>query len=128
MFSKEASSTIFWVFGMTQPGIEPRSPGPLANTLTARPVMRFLFWHLEAQFFRVHHSCFLSEASWENATFFNLLFFHFFLINPCICNQIFLFQADLSGNPVINSTHHRISIYEWRRMNYLKKNNMRIVG
>ena len=24
----------FWVFGMTQPGIEPRSPGPLANTLT----------------------------------------------------------------------------------------------
>ena len=31
MISKEASSTIFWVFGMTRPGIEPRSPGPLAN-------------------------------------------------------------------------------------------------
>ena len=29
------SSTIFKVFGMTRPGIEPRSPGPLANTLTA---------------------------------------------------------------------------------------------
>ena len=29
---KEVSSTIFKVFGMTQPGIEPRSPGPLANT------------------------------------------------------------------------------------------------
>ena len=28
----------FWVFGMTQPGIEPRSPRPLANTLTARPM------------------------------------------------------------------------------------------
>ena len=28
----------FWVFGMTRPGIEPRSPGPLANTLTARPM------------------------------------------------------------------------------------------
>ena len=38
MLSKEASSTIFWVFGMTRPGIEPRSPGPLANTLTPRPV------------------------------------------------------------------------------------------
>ena len=25
--------TIFKVFGMTQPGIEPRSPGPLADTL-----------------------------------------------------------------------------------------------
>ena len=37
MLSKEASSTIFWVFGMTQPGIEPRSPGPLANTLTIMP-------------------------------------------------------------------------------------------
>ena len=23
----------FWLFGMTRPGIEPRSPGPLANTL-----------------------------------------------------------------------------------------------
>ena len=28
----------FWVFGMTRPGIEPRSLGPLANTLTARPM------------------------------------------------------------------------------------------
>ena len=31
------SSSIFKVFGMTRPGIEPRSPGPLANTLTAGP-------------------------------------------------------------------------------------------
>ena len=31
--SKEVSSTIFKVFGMTQPGIEPGSPGPFANTL-----------------------------------------------------------------------------------------------
>ena len=29
-FSERA---IFWVFGMTQPGIESLSPGPLANTL-----------------------------------------------------------------------------------------------
>ena len=26
---------------MTRPGIEPRSPGPLANTLTAKPMDRF---------------------------------------------------------------------------------------
>ena len=38
MLSKEASSTIFWVFGMIRPGIEPRSPGRLANALTARPM------------------------------------------------------------------------------------------
>ena len=29
---KAASSAIFWVFRMTQPGIEPRSPGPMVNT------------------------------------------------------------------------------------------------
>ena len=34
MLSKEASSTIFWVFVMTWPGIEPLSPRPLANILT----------------------------------------------------------------------------------------------
>ena len=33
-----ASSTIFWVFGMTQPGIEPKSAGPLANTQTIMPM------------------------------------------------------------------------------------------
>ena len=33
VLSKEVSSTIFKVFGMTWPRIEPRSPGPLANTL-----------------------------------------------------------------------------------------------
>ena len=44
MLSKEASSTIFWVFGMTRPGIEPRSPGPLANTLTARPMSGILLF------------------------------------------------------------------------------------
>ena len=37
MLSKVVSSSIFKVFGMTRPGIEPRSPGPLANTLTAGP-------------------------------------------------------------------------------------------
>ena len=40
MLSKAASSTIFWVFGMTRHGIEPWSPGPLANTLLIRPMAR----------------------------------------------------------------------------------------
>ena len=31
MLSKVASSTIFWVFGMTRPGFNPWSPGSLAN-------------------------------------------------------------------------------------------------
>ena len=37
VLSKEVSSTIFKVFGMMRPGIEPWSPGPLANTLPIRP-------------------------------------------------------------------------------------------
>ena len=38
MLSKEVSSTIFKVFDMTQPEIEPRSPGPLANTVPNWPM------------------------------------------------------------------------------------------
>ena len=34
LLSKAASSTIFWVFGITWPGIEPHSSRPLAKTLT----------------------------------------------------------------------------------------------
>ena len=40
MLSKATSSTIFWVFGMTRPGIEPWSPGSLANTLLIRLMAR----------------------------------------------------------------------------------------
>ena len=38
MLSKEVSSTILKVFGMMWPGIEPRSPGPLENTLPTMPM------------------------------------------------------------------------------------------
>ena len=31
----------FWVFSMTLPGIGPRSPGPLSNTLLIRPMTHF---------------------------------------------------------------------------------------
>ena len=34
---KAALRTIFLVFGMTRPRIEPLSPGPLVNTLPTRP-------------------------------------------------------------------------------------------
>ena len=40
MLSKAASSTIFWVLGITRPEIGPRSPGPLANTLFIRSMAR----------------------------------------------------------------------------------------
>ena len=34
MLTKEGSITILLIFGMTRPGIELQSPGPLANTQT----------------------------------------------------------------------------------------------
>ena len=40
---KEVSSTILKVFGMMQPGIEPRFRGPLANTLLTRPMSLYTF-------------------------------------------------------------------------------------
>ena len=42
--NKEVLSTIFQVFGMTRPGLEPRSPRPWANTLHTGPTSR---WRLE---------------------------------------------------------------------------------
>ena len=38
VLSKVVSRTILKVFDMTRPGIEPRSSGPLANTLPTRPM------------------------------------------------------------------------------------------
>ena len=44
VLSKELSSTIFKVFGMTWPGIEPRSSRPLVNTLsTTKIIFKVLF-------------------------------------------------------------------------------------
>ena len=42
VLSKEVSSTIFKVFGMTRPGIEPKSPSPLVNTQTIRPMSQLI--------------------------------------------------------------------------------------
>ena len=50
---KEVSSTIFKAFGMTQPGIEPRSPGPLASTLPTSTLSRFI--NATNKFIRCQH-------------------------------------------------------------------------
>ena len=51
MLSKAASSTIFWVFVMTRPRIEPQSPGPLANTLLITPMVCTIciYWERERE-------------------------------------------------------------------------------
>ena len=44
VLSKEVSSTIFKLFGMTRNGIEPRSSGQLANTLPTRLMSRLYIY------------------------------------------------------------------------------------
>ena len=44
VLSKEVSSTIFWVFGMTRPGIEHRSPGPLKSAFLTASTPRCKGW------------------------------------------------------------------------------------
>ena len=47
VLSKAASNTIFWVFGMTQPGIELRSPEPIdkhSTHLANGPVIQTIFF------------------------------------------------------------------------------------
>ena len=76
MLSKVASSTIFWVFGMTRPWIEPWSPRPLANTTQIVSIKFFLcklstFFvqyctytvHSLSKIFSVHFSGFYSVKS-----------------------------------------------------------------
>ena len=49
VLNKEVSSTIFKVFGMTRPGIEPRFLGPLSNTLPSRPMSWLKILELKTQ-------------------------------------------------------------------------------
>ena len=69
MLSKAASSTIFWIFGMTWPGIELRSPGPLANTLLIRPMA----WSLKGLFYGFIWLPTKSDLTWS----------HFIVRRPC---------------------------------------------
>ena len=55
VLSKEVSSTIFKVFGMTRPGIEPSSTGLLANTLPTRPISQIIGLMGRFQGHHLHH-------------------------------------------------------------------------
>ena len=46
MLSKEVPSTILKIFGMMRPGIEPRSPGPLVNTLPTRLMSQYIYIYI----------------------------------------------------------------------------------
>ena len=90
MLSKAASSNIFWVFGRTRPGIEPRSLGSLTNTLPPRLLYIFflfedgknnkLFIHL----FLITHCC-----CWSSAGIIRI-YFHIYIC-VCVCVHIYIY-------------------------------------
>ena len=58
----------FWVFCTTRPGIEPRSPRSLPNTLLIRPIIRFLLNHHH------HHVVLVARISLTLSRHFSLSF------------------------------------------------------
>ena len=63
MLRKAVSWTIIWVFGMTRPGIEPRSPGSLVNTLLIRPNVKRIEKKLDGNFSRILRA--IMNKSWK---------------------------------------------------------------
>ena len=93
VLSKEVSSTILKVFGMTQHGIEPRSPGPLANTILTRPMSRCnrtLAWWLKCLL--------IAQETWvqsQVASYQRLK--KWYLIPPCLTLSIIRYVSKVSG-------------------------------
>ena len=80
VLSKEVSSTIFKVFGMTRPGIEPRSPGPLVNTLLTRQmcpngavmvhtVLLVPSWYIVSRWYRYGTYCLVGTVMLHTVSF-----------------------------------------------------------
>ena len=73
LLSKEVSSTILKVFGMTRPRIEARSPGTLANTLPKLLtvivlILTRIFFYLNLTFFFKQITSSLNRLQWEYVT------------------------------------------------------------
>ena len=125
MLSKVASSTFFFfqVFGMTQPGIEPQSSGPLANTMLIRPMAQLLMnkkqkfhWidFLTFRFYRfIKYVIFCLKINFQNEHpsfrsltslfyfffFFFLLLFSLFFPTP----QFFFLSIEADDKPLMHS-------------------------
>ena len=83
MLFKEVLVRIFHIFGMTRPGIEPASPGPLANSLLANEPIYLLIpnnvvFHLQWQ---------ILQSAFNICQHGQFYFLYTFLIGlPYLCN------------------------------------------
>ena len=76
LLSKEASSSIFWVFSMSWPGIEPWSPGPLVNSRAVMPMGWSIEFKVSFYLYRKRGWCPLLKYIPGSVCF--ILFFVFF--------------------------------------------------
>ena len=76
----------FRVFGMTRPRIEPKSPGPLANTITAKRNPAKKLHYSEIFIWAVELKCPNLESKKMSSSIFNWIIY--FGVNVIFINQI----------------------------------------
>ena len=127
VLSKEVSNTIFKVFGMKQPGSEPRSRGTLANTLPTRLMCRLQVFSLQVYlvvFIEIRVTLRVLLASnisifvdLNNAVIWTVSIFHRIFVTHC------LFQILYDcPKPSTMSCKHVLAI-SFRNFNHLKCTN-----
>ena len=82
MLSKTASSTTFWVFGMTQPGIESHSPGPLTNII--RKNLGSYLGHFSIWVMHLKYSKKIKQFTVQSATEVLLCAEHYYLVTQIL--------------------------------------------
>ena len=91
---------------MTQPGIEPRSPGPLVNTLLIRPISKYKdlekeiekIWHLKATIIpRIVLSLDINKGFERETSIEKLNLFQTTLSGPIILKQKWLIHHRKAG-------------------------------
>ena len=76
------SATVFSVFCMTRPGIEPWSPGPLANTLLIKP-MAWYCTNLKKKLTMMSHLCLVTSIM-RILEIYSLIYIYIY-IYVCVC-------------------------------------------
>ena len=112
VLSKEVSSTIFKVFGMTQPGIEPKSHRPLKNTLPTCPMSVYsLSFSVQKSNILIFDQSLISPVE-KKCTFSYQIYT--FTLNPISCYSF-------SKKRVLNQTF--FEYYHWNRNFWLKNSS-----
>ena len=136
--NKGASRTIFWVFSMTRPGIEPWFPRPLVNTLPTRPIecLHKVFFWFETEFFTKILYWWILKKKWQMY----YTYVHVYFYEQCAMQVVFilykrfylvcwlhgmstlvgLFYAIVSSTIISNYIHYKMYLHnQFKQVNTL---------